>query len=96
MVKKTWRKRFTAFMSTPKRYSHASPDIIVAPQMDSLGSSFRLQRGRYGLRRMPCYESIKVAHADKDDTEGCQRVRNVAADKIWADIAYMANLASSN
>lgn len=29
MVKKTWRKRFTAFISTARRYNHASPDIIV-------------------------------------------------------------------
>lgn len=28
IVKKTWRKRLTAFMSTERRYSHASPDII--------------------------------------------------------------------
>lgn len=29
MVKKTWRKRLTAFISTANRYSHASPDIMV-------------------------------------------------------------------
>jgi hypothetical protein len=29
MVKKTWRKRLTAFMSTAKRNSHASPDIVL-------------------------------------------------------------------
>jgi hypothetical protein len=28
MVKKTCRKRLTAFMSTANRYSHASPDIM--------------------------------------------------------------------
>ena len=28
IVKKTCRKRLTAFMSTAKRYSHASPDIM--------------------------------------------------------------------
>ena len=28
MVKKTCRNRFTAFISTARRYSHASPDII--------------------------------------------------------------------
>lgn len=27
IVKKTWRKRLTAFMSTANRYSHASPDM---------------------------------------------------------------------
>ena len=30
IVKKTCRNRFTAFISTANRYSHASPDIIVA------------------------------------------------------------------
>lgn len=30
IVKKTCRKRLTAFMSTARRYSHASPDIIDA------------------------------------------------------------------
>jgi len=29
IVKKTWRKRLTAFMSTASRYSHASPDILL-------------------------------------------------------------------
>lgn len=29
MVKKTWRKRLTAFIMTAKRYSHASPDILT-------------------------------------------------------------------
>lgn len=29
MVKKTWRKRLTALMSTAKRYNHASPDILT-------------------------------------------------------------------
>jgi hypothetical protein len=29
MVKKTWRKRLTAFISTAKRYNHASPDILA-------------------------------------------------------------------
>ena len=29
IVKKTWRKRFTAFIKTANRYSHASPDIIA-------------------------------------------------------------------
>jgi hypothetical protein len=29
MVKKTWRKRLTAFISTAKRYNHASPDIFA-------------------------------------------------------------------
>ena len=28
IVKKTCKNRFTAFISTDKRYSHASPDII--------------------------------------------------------------------
>ena len=28
IVKNTWRKRLTAFMSTANRYSHASPDIM--------------------------------------------------------------------
>jgi len=28
IVKKTWRKRLTAFISTANRYSHASPDIM--------------------------------------------------------------------
>lgn len=28
IVKKTCRKRFTALMSTARRYSHASPDIM--------------------------------------------------------------------
>ena len=28
MVKKTCKKRLTAFMSTARRYSHASPDIM--------------------------------------------------------------------
>ena len=28
MVKKTCRKRLTAFMSTASKYSHASPDIM--------------------------------------------------------------------
>lgn len=30
MVKNTCKNRFTAFISTANRYSHASPDIIVA------------------------------------------------------------------
>ena len=30
IVKKTCRKRLTAFISTASRYSHASPDIICA------------------------------------------------------------------
>ena len=30
MVKKTWRNKLTAFMSTASRYSHASPDIIAS------------------------------------------------------------------
>jgi hypothetical protein len=29
MVKKTWRKRLTAFISTANRYSQASPDIVT-------------------------------------------------------------------
>lgn len=29
MVKKTWRNRLTAFMSTAKRYNHASPDMVI-------------------------------------------------------------------
>lgn len=29
IVKKTWRNRLTAFMSTAKRYNHASPDIVM-------------------------------------------------------------------
>lgn len=29
MVKKTWRKRLTALISTASKYSHASPDIIL-------------------------------------------------------------------
>ena len=29
MVKKTCRKRFTAFINTAKRKSHASPDMIA-------------------------------------------------------------------
>lgn len=28
IVKKTWRKRLTAFISTASRYNHASPDIL--------------------------------------------------------------------
>lgn len=28
IVKKTWRNRFTAFISTASKYSHASPDIL--------------------------------------------------------------------
>lgn len=28
MVKKTWRKRLTAFIRTAIRYSHASPDMM--------------------------------------------------------------------
>lgn len=30
IVKKTCRNRFTAFISTARRYNHASPDIIWA------------------------------------------------------------------
>lgn len=29
MVKKTWRNRLTAFISTAKRYNHASPDMMM-------------------------------------------------------------------
>lgn len=29
MVKNTWRKRLTAFISTASRYNHASPDILA-------------------------------------------------------------------
>lgn len=29
MVKKTWRNKLTAFMSTENRKSHASPDILM-------------------------------------------------------------------
>jgi hypothetical protein len=29
MVKKTCRKRLTAFMRTASRYNHASPDILI-------------------------------------------------------------------
>ena len=29
IVKKTWRKRLTAFISTASRYNHASPDILA-------------------------------------------------------------------
>ena len=35
MVKKTWRNRLTAFMSTAKRYNHASPDILAVLQIES-------------------------------------------------------------
>lgn len=30
IVKKTWRNRLTAFISTANRYNHASPDIVRA------------------------------------------------------------------
>jgi hypothetical protein len=35
MVKKTWRNRLTAFMSTAKRYNHASPDILAVLGVES-------------------------------------------------------------
>lgn len=41
MVKKTWRKRLTAFMSTAKRYNHASPDILTSWDR-GLGAVIRL------------------------------------------------------
>ena len=42
MVKKTWRKRLTAFMITAKRYNHASPDILTT----SVDRSVTLERRR--------------------------------------------------
>lgn len=30
IVKKTWRKRLTAFISTANRYNQASPDMVTA------------------------------------------------------------------
>lgn len=30
MVKKTWRNRLTAFNNTARRYSHASPDMMIS------------------------------------------------------------------
>lgn len=41
IVKKTWRKRLTAFTSTAKRYNHASPDIL-ADWNRGLGAVIRL------------------------------------------------------
>ena len=38
IVKKTWRKRLTALMSTAMRYSHASPDIMTVVR-DRAGQS---------------------------------------------------------
>jgi hypothetical protein len=37
IVKKTWRKRLTAFMSTAKRYNHASPDILAFGGGETVG-----------------------------------------------------------
>ncbi len=41
IVKKTWRNRLTAFMTTAKRYNHASPDMLA---------TVKLPNGRYGSR----------------------------------------------
>jgi hypothetical protein len=40
MVKNTWRNRLTAFMSTARRYNHASPDILLF----AYGSACHLRR----------------------------------------------------
>jgi hypothetical protein len=37
IVKKTWRKRLTAFISTANRYNHASPVIVGVGVPRALG-----------------------------------------------------------
>ena len=37
MVKKTCRNRLTAFMSTAKRYNHASPDMLAVLLVGGVG-----------------------------------------------------------
>ena len=32
IVKKTWRNRLTAFITTAKRYNHASPDMLATDE----------------------------------------------------------------
>ena len=51
IVKKTCKKRLTAFISTARRYSHASPDIIwtvsISLYPSALGARER-EAGRSG------------------------------------------------
>jgi len=44
MVKKTWRNRLTAFNSTARRYSHASPDMMISGVFLSLEVSSLVRR----------------------------------------------------
>lgn len=58
MVKKTWRKRLTAFINTANRYNHASPDIVsrycAAYRLLSNNSSFANQRVHQGKGCLNC------------------------------------------
>lgn len=56
MVKKTWRKRLTAFIRTAMRYSHASPDMMTDVDVSTFRAldryrrcSRQLVRGRDGV-----------------------------------------------
>jgi hypothetical protein len=53
MVKKTWRNRLTAFISTARRYNHASPDIVIYALVGGPG--------------MACCESTVGPRRDKRD-----------------------------
>jgi hypothetical protein len=56
MVKKTCRKRLTAFISTAKRYNHASPDILAVLCVRGLG----LRESYRGFGRIERTSSARV------------------------------------
>ena len=75
IVKKTWRNRLTAFISTAKRYNHASPDILA--DYSSLESWFRSPRislfGPIGERRAENGAEIRDQRAESGKLVGLGR-----------------------
>lgn len=74
MVKKTWRNRLTAFMSTAKRYNHASPDIlaVLGSRAGRAGARLSVQRRKHGMQSDGGFwvESVATQDVVRDDGVG--------------------------
>jgi hypothetical protein len=61
IVKNTCRKRLTAFISTAKRYSHASPDMLVMSELVSADSELLIEnREAKNRARKSCSSLVGV------------------------------------
>lgn len=78
MVKKTWRNRLTALISTANRYSHASPDILADVDVSPEGSvkhallASSLVYGSLDAQRL---QSANLRHRGPSSKGGRARVR---------------------